>query len=163
MICEGSKVAYVGDGGGRDEGLSVEDQGQVLALAGPNSCHVLWHTGARTGAITLAAFHDLVEQAQPAPDALDDSLSYGPLMSISVKATYERKGGVGLLNALNKAGHLVGFEQIAEDALSMVATRLRQDISFRSVLAELDTDDGEDFLQLTAAVLLRDAFGGHDG
>lgn len=155
MIREGSRVAYVGDG---DDGLVPGDQGKVLANAGQAN-HVMWSTGVRAGEVTLTHEHDLVCQRQA---ARYEDLESGSLVTISVRNTWDRAGAVGLLNALNEEGHLATFAPIAEEAIRMVASRIRQDPSIGEVLARLDPDEGAEFVSFAATCLLRDAFGEGD-
>lgn len=149
---DGARVAYAGDG---DDGLSVDDRGKVLS-AGMSGSHVLWSTGSRTGEITLTANHDLVpvEGARIVYDDLDS----GCLVTFAVRDVHNRRGAAGLLNAMNDEGHLATTAALAEEALALVATRLRQDPSFKEVLAQLEPDDGAEFVTFAAAVILRDAF-----
>jgi len=152
-IPEGARVSYCGDGG---DGLVIDDKGKVLSAAGSGS-HVMWSTGKRKGEITLTANVDLVATRTV---AYEDDLDSGGLVSVAVRDTYDSGGEVALLNALNEEGHLATFAPIAEEALQMVASRIRQDPSIREVLAQLDDDEGSGFVALAASVLLRDAFGG---
>lgn len=152
-IPEGARVSYVGDG---DDDLAVGDKGKVLSAAGSGS-HVLWSSGARAGDITLTANMDLISSRTV---DYDDSLDTGCLVSVAVRETYDRGGEAALLNALNEEGHLATFAPFAEEALQMVASRIREDPSIREVLGQLEPDEGAEFIHLAASVLLRDAFGG---
>lgn len=147
---EGQRVSYVGD---TDNGLSVGDRGKVVSSDG-NASHVLWMTGAKAGEIVLHDHFDLVVSSNLPTDNFDSGL-----VSFSVRQTFERYGSVGLLNALNEEGHLATFTDIAEDAVTMVASRIRQDPSFQEVLGHLEPEEGDDVVVLAASVLLRDAFG----
>lgn len=151
---EGQRVAYCGDG---DHGLQVGDRGKVLSAAG-NHSHVMWTTGARSGEVTLTDNLGLVTSTHAAQTY--DDLDAGSLVTIAVRDVYDNEGGVGLLNALNEEGHLATFAPIAEDAVSMVAGRIRQDPSIQEVLAHLDPDEGDEFVVFAASILLRDSFGG---
>lgn len=158
MIREGAKVSYVGDG---DDDLAVGDRGKVISVAGSSASHVLWSTGKRLGQITLCDDADLV--ATPKAAALTyDGLDSGSLVTIAVRDTYDAAGEVGLLNALNDEGHLASLSQIAEEAVQIVASRLRTDPSMTEVLASLEPEEASAFVSFTASVLLRDAFGGTD-
>lgn len=154
MIPEGTHVSYVGDGVGREAGLALDDRGKVVAST-PTHSHVSWKTGALAGGIVLVANHDLVETRQAV--ARDDSLD-GPLVATAVQQTYEEGGARRLLASLTQEGHTAGFAAIAEEVFSLVATRIRQDPSFRSVLAQLDHTAGDDLVSLASVALLRDAF-----
>jgi hypothetical protein len=153
---EGQRVAYVGDG---DHGLQPGDCGKVLSSAGTAS-HVMWATGARAGEVILLSNMDLV--ASSAGARTYDDLDGGHLVTIAVRDVYDVRGEVGLLNALNEEGHLATFAPIAEEAISMVAARIRQDPSIQEVLSHLDPDEGAEFVAFAASVLLRDSFGGDE-
>jgi hypothetical protein len=88
----------------------------------------------------------------------DDGLD-GPLVSIAVRDTYEREGTTGLLNALNRDGHLAFFEEVAKEAVFMIQSSIRDDASFRPILAQLSAEEASDLINLSASTLLRDAFG----
>lgn len=152
MIPEGVSVRYVGDALGKDAGLALDDHGKVVS-ATPTHSHVIWRTGARSGEITLTANLDLVAERQQTDDALD-----GPLVSISAKSVYERGGATALLNAMIDDGHTADFGVIAQEALALVQARIRQDPSFRNVLAALDVEESADLVSLASVSLLRDAF-----
>lgn len=147
---EGQRVSFVGD---TDNGIAVGDRGKVVS-AETGASHVLWMTGARAGEILLHDHFDLVVSSNLPTDNFDSGL-----VSFSVRQTFDRYGSVGLLNALNEEGHLATFTEIAEEAVTMVASRIRQDPSFQEVLAHLDPEEGDDVVILAASVLLRDAFG----
>lgn len=151
-IIDGQQVAYAGDG---DDGLLPDDRGEVLS-AGSTGSHVKWRTGAQAGRITLTANFDLVPMGG-ARISYDDFES-GSLVTFAVKETFEHRGAIGLLNALNDEGHLASLEALAEEALALVARKLRDDPSIREVLAHLDDDDGSEFVSFTATCLMRDAF-----
>lgn len=155
MIPEGSHVSYVGDGVGRDQGLTLDDRGQVVAAAGQAS-HVVWKTGSLKGKITLTPNLDLVA-VRTVPEG-DDSLD-GPLVSMAVRQTYEERGARGLLTKLATQGHTSGFASIADEALALVTSRIRSDPSFRVVLGSLDEDEGSDLVSVAAVTLLRESFG----
>lgn len=154
---EGQRVAFVGD---PQDGLQVGDCGKVLSSAEEGS-HVLWSSGSRTGEVFLVENLDLVTSGAT-PRTYDD-LDSGSLVTIAVRDVYEGMGHVGLLNALNDEGHLATFAPIAEEAMQMVAARIRQDPSIGEVLASLDSDEGQEFVTLAVSVLLRDAFGYEEG
>ncbi len=154
FLAERTRVSYVGE---EDNGLSVGDTGKVISAAGSGS-HVLWATGAREGDITLEHNMNLVANGQAY--AYADDISSGTLVSISVRSVYERRGSAGLINALNDEGHFATFAPIAEEAVRHVASQIKDDPSIREVLAQLDPEEGAEFVSLAASVLLRDAFGG---
>lgn len=150
---EGQRVSYVGDG---DHGLQIGDRGKVLSSAESSHSHVMWTTGARAGEVTIIRNFDLVTSStEPSYDDLDA----GSLVTIAVRDTFDSRGHVGLLNALNEEGHLSTFASIAEEAIQTVAASIRQDPSIQEVLAVLDPDEGDEFVAFASSVLLRDAFG----
>jgi len=149
---EGSQVAYVGFGVG---GLVIGDLGKVLAGAGSGS-HVVWATGAAVGQIVLIPNEDLVVSRTAV--ITDDSLDCGPLVAIAVRDVYDGYGEVGLINALNDAGHLAGFTEIAEEALEWVVGKIGNDPSVLEALSHLDVDEARDVLGCMATTLLRDSF-----
>jgi hypothetical protein len=151
-IPEGERVAYIGEPRG---GLDVDDRGRVVSAAGSGS-HVQWATGPAKGQITLESNSDLVSVRSR--DADDDNLD-GPIVSIAVRDTYEREGTTGLLNALNRDGHLAFFEEVAREAVHVVQSSIRNDPSFRPILAQLSADEASELINLSTATLLRDAFG----
>jgi hypothetical protein len=155
---EGARVSYVGYG--TRDGLALEDSGKVL-LSSATASHVLMATGQRSGDICLVANDDLVvtRAASTSASELDDSLSEGSLVTTAARDTFDRYGSVGLINALNAEGVLSCFDGIAEEALGLVAARIRHDPAIRCVLAELDDEDAEEVVQHATATLLRDAFG----
>jgi hypothetical protein len=153
MIAEGAQVSYVGD----DDDLEVGDTGKVLSDAGMGS-HVLWSTGKKSGEITLVHDIELV-QTEGARISYDDSFESG-LVSVAVREVYDLGGSVALLNALNDEGHLATFAQIAEEAMALVTSRIREDLSMVEVLSALDPDEGSEFVALATTALLRDAFSG---
>lgn len=154
MISEGASVRYIGDGFGREAGLVLDDQGKVVAST-PTHSHVSWRTGALSGQVVLISNMDLVvaREATVTDDALD-----GKLVTISARQAYEAGGARRLLSVLSSSGHTTGFASIAEEVFSLVASRIRQDPSFRLVLAELGDDEASDLVSLASASLLRDAF-----
>src|SRR5690606_9284029 len=154
---EGQRVAYVGDG---DHDLLPGDRGKV-ASAERDASHVLWTTGAQAGNIIFHSNFDLISEGKGSRPTTVDSLD-GPLVSVAVRDTFERFGSTGLLNALNDEGHLSAFSGIAEEALEMVATKVRQEPAFREVLAQLEPEEGDEVVILASLALLRDAFGEED-
>lgn len=155
---DGEKVSYVGDP--TKEGLRIGDEGQALSVTEACS-HVMWATGARTGQVDLVDNEDLVSRGggRVAGSVFDDSVSHAGLVTVAVRETYDTDGGVGLLNALNEAGHLASLEAVADEALAFVCAQVRSDPAFSSVLGQLDESEAADFVSLTATSVLRDAFG----
>lgn len=154
MIREGCKVAYVGHPGE----VAIGDVGKVLSDQG-NASHIQWLTGASKGRITGPWAHaDLVEQ-QSTTASIDDSLDDGTLVTVAVREVYDDSGDLGLLAALNEAGHLATFTELADEAMLVVAHHIRRDPAFSAVLSALDTDEADRLVGLTASYLMRDAFG----
>lgn len=155
---DGQRVSYVGL---PLNGSSVGDVGKVLSASGA-ACHVLWTSGARQGQVDLVIDDCLVPvrstKTSTIADALDDSLHFESGLVMSAAAIYEAEGAAGVINAMNEAGHLAGLSSIADDALTLVATRIREDEGIAAHLSSLDADERDQVIALTSAVLLRDAF-----
>lgn len=153
---EGQRVAYVGDGG---NDLKPGDRGKVLS-AEAGAAHVLWMSGEQTGSIIFHDNYDLVAQSS---DSSYDTDFYGsPLVTTAVRKVYDKGGSVGLLNALNEEGHLAVFTPIAEEAMSIVAARIKEEPAFIEVFNHLDSEEADGFVNLASWVLLRDAFSEED-
>lgn len=150
---EGAFVAYVGDS---DE-IAVGDRGRVVST-GAGACHVSWKTGAREGEITFHPFNELVLEARAR--TTDDSLDSGGLVTFAVRDTLDENGTEGLLNAMNAEGHLGNFGNVAEEAIALIANRVRQDPSFIEICAQLDNDEYDALIALATSTIIRDAFGG---
>lgn len=158
-MSEGQKVAYVGD----DVMVGVGTLGKVLASAG-SAQHVQWLDGARTGQVDLIPADDLVpyRMAQRNEDGsvaaqFEATLDMPSMVTVSVRDTYDTYGEEGLLNALDDAGHLATLSEYANDAISTVAGRLRQDPTFALVLGQLDEFEAESLLVRVAVGLLAPA------
>lgn len=152
---EGQRVSYVGDG---DHGLQPGDRGKVLS-AEADSAHVLWTTGRQAGNLLFHDNYDLVAEGAGRDSTHTIDSFHEPLVSTAVRSTFDRYGSAGLLNALNEEGHLAVFAPIAEEAIQMVAARIREEPAFQEVLAHLDPQEGDEVVSVAAFVLLRDAFG----
>lgn len=161
---EGHLASYVGDG---HDGIPLGAQGEVLSRAG-SGAYVKWVTGSRQGVIDLVDTEDLVGVPQrrqrtavalPPSDDLDDSLEVGFMPTTAAVQTQEEQGAPGLLSMMASQGRLRGLTNMAEEVLSVVAHRVRQDANVREVTAQLDPDQAEDLIQLTALSLLQNAFG----
>ena len=109
------------------------------------------------GQITLMANSDLVIM-HPEYDGSSDSLD-APIVTISARDVYDRSGPTGLLNALHVEGHLKFFEPLVQEAIERIASSIRDDPSFRPILAELGREEGDQLVSLATSTLLRDAFG----
>jgi hypothetical protein len=149
---EGGHVTFVGDEFSGHH-LSVGDQGKVLANGGSGS-HVLWATGELEGKITLTANADLLP--------VDDTSTYqreGHIVSLSVRQVFDRRGAGGLYRVLAEEGHLAAVAPAAEEALSFVTSRLREDPAVQEVLGHLDDDEADGFVSFAALAMMRETFG----
>jgi hypothetical protein len=152
-MIEGEEVTYVGPD---TDQVHQGARGQLLAYASHDVAHVLWDTSKTA---SLVEVEDLTPARPITATVLDDSLEVGGLSTFAVRATFDAQGEYGVLNAMAQLGHLGAFGVIAEEALAVVASRIRQDPSFREVLSHLDEEEGESVLRLASACLIRDAFG----
>jgi hypothetical protein len=154
---DGDPVFYAGRS--VTAGAAVGDEGDVLAVAG-RAVHVKWTTGARAGLVSTEHEMDLEpRRAGVRDDHLVDSLELGSLSVHAAREVYDEQGAAGVLQTMAEQGHLAGLAGLADEALSVVAARVRADPSFRAVTAVLDDDEGEALVRLASAVLLRDALG----
>lgn len=159
MMREGVKVAYMG---AETDGLAVGDQGRVIMVDGP-VCHVLWSTGTKAHQASAHYESSLAVFSAVGVDAsLDDSLDVGGLVTFSARNSFDTGGSMQVVAEMADAGHLASFADIAEEALSLVAARVRQDPSFRMVAADLDEEEAEQVVRYASACLIRDAFGSED-
>jgi hypothetical protein len=159
VLREGSRVSYVGPPSDR---LAMGDQGRLLSVSGSVG-HVMWESGACQGQTSAHYDIDLATTgSQGVQASIEDSLEVGGLVTFAVRDAYDTGGEVGVLNALAESGHLASFGDIAEEALTLVSTRIRRDASFQAVLADLDPEEAEGVLRLASACLIRDAFTSED-
>lgn len=157
MITDGSRVRYIGP---EDGPLRHHDQGSVLATSG-NAAHIQWRTGALAGQVLLHdiyALEPLTARQGAVEEALDDSLDVAGLGTFTARQIYDENGPSGLLNAMADAGKLAIFQDIAEDALTLVAERIRTSPSFTALAAHLDDDEADQMIRLASVALIRDAF-----
>lgn len=159
MMREGAKVAYTGTETG---GMAVGDRGKVVVVDG-TVCHVLWTSGSKEHQITPHYESSLVSISATSDFGLDDSLEVGGLMTFSARNSFDAGGSVQVVDEMAEMGHLASFSEIAEEAIALVAARVRQDPSFRAVTAELDEDEADEVFRLASACLIRDAFKEDDG
>lgn len=155
---DGQKVSFTG----LDEnGLAYGDKGQVIS-ADEGYSHVLWSTGSRTGAVMIVDHSDLAASGRQVEaamdDGLEDSLEVGSLDVTAAREIFDETGEIGLLNTMSEQGHLASFAAIAEEAATLISTRIRNDPSFRAVAAHLDDDEADRLVNLAQAILVRDAF-----
>jgi hypothetical protein len=151
MFRDGQRVAYVGFG---NDWVLPGNEGLVLT-ANATYADVKW----QRGHITSTPIEDLapVGVGMSVEATLDDSLDYG-LEVLAVSETMDQEGAEGLLNRMASTGHLQRFREIAEEALDLVASRVRRDPSFQAVLASLPEEEGESLVRLASTALIRDAF-----
>jgi hypothetical protein len=152
MFKEGQKVAYTG----LDiDGLSLGVEGKVLVLS-PGAAHVSF----TNGTIAAIPFYDLtpLKKSHSVKDELEDSLEMG-LTTFAARDVFDMGGEMAVLSAMAESGHLAAFDEIAEDAISMVSNRIRQDVSFKSVLSQLDEEESESVIRYAAVSLIQDIFG----
>lgn len=153
---EGQQVTYVGPS---VEGLGQGERAHLLAFESKASAHIQ----VTSGNIYLVDLDDLTTaRTAAAHDDLEDSLEVGGLSSFAVRDVYDNGGSIGVLDTMAQLGHLAAFSGIAEEALTMVSARIRQDPSFREVLGHLEPEEGEAVLRLAVGCLVRDAFDGDD-
>lgn len=154
MMRDGAQVIFAGY---PTEGIDIGDTG-VVFQAGTTGSHVRWKTGARKGQIDLVANDDLTVNGTDR-SVLDDSLEGGLTGRLEVRSVYERRGVVGVLNLMNEEGHLAAFDGYAEEALALIAARIRHDPSFIEVSSSLEPHETDELVEFATAQLLRDAFG----
>jgi hypothetical protein len=157
---EGQAVSYVGDG---QQGLSLGDHGRLLAFASKTAGHIHWLDGNLRGQVTV---HELGQEVLPASnkftaaqDGLEDSLEVGPVQHTSARSVYDTEGSAGVLSMLASAGHMANFEEIADDVHAFAQQRIRQEASFREVLAQLDDYEQDELVVMASKLVLRDALG----
>lgn len=157
MIRESAKVTFTGADG---EGPTLGDQGRVLSADG-GVCHVLWSTGAVAHQVTAHYESSLALAGRQVTDhGLEDSLEVGGLVTFSARNIFDTGGSPAVVNQMAEMGHLGSFRDIAEEAIALVAARVRQDPSVRAVTSALEDDEAEDVVRLASACLIRDSFGG---
>lgn len=157
MLYDGCRVEYTGT---RDGSLKQGDQGSILVVSG-HCAHVQWKTGSVAGQVLPVDTVDLeaLGRRQGAvEEALDDSLEVSGLGTFTARQIYDEGGPHTLLNAMADAGKLSAFQGIAEEALALVAERIRASASFAALSSHLDDDEADEMVRLASAALIRDAF-----
>jgi hypothetical protein len=157
MLYDGCRVEYTGTMAGS---LNPGDQGSILVTSG-HCAHVQWKTGSLAGQVSLVDTLDLMSLGSrqgSVEDALDDSLEVSGLGTVTARQIYDEGGSHALLNAMADAGRLASFREIAEEALALVAGRIRTSASFLALASHLDDDEAEEMVRLASAALIRDAF-----
>lgn len=164
FLREGFTVSYIGDDA---DGLSLGDKGQLLAFANDRQshAHVQWHTGARTGQITMTAVDDIDNSSQKYQrhDDLADSLEVGPMTVTGAREVFNSAGAEGTLVHLAAEGHLIGLATIADQALDWTCAKIRTETTFMTAIAALDPDEQEEIIHMAACTALRDTYGEVDG
>lgn len=152
---EGAQVSWVGP---ESDGYEVGDTGSLLAFSSASYAHVSWATGLNAGQTDLVSIDDLSTGHVASRDLLADSLDEGGLVSFSARQVMDTEGEAGVLNTMASMGHLTAFSSIAEDVLNQVTAKIRQDPSFRAVMAQLDDEEADALVRLATTCLVRDAF-----
>lgn len=153
---EGRRVQFVGDA----EGLALGEVGRLLS-AGPTHSHIRWNSGPKKGSISLIPNDDLVPfraAVGEIGEEVDDDLETGTLVTVSAREVVDEGGIPALLNTMVIEGHLSTFGPAVDEAVGLLAAKLRTDPSMREVLAELEEDEGEALIYRATQTLLRSAF-----
>jgi hypothetical protein len=158
-VPEGARVAYAGL---PHHDVDIGDEGKVLQSSG-RMCHVIMRTGGKVGQVILVDQGDLTVLAAPR-HAIDDSLLDGSLdeptlVTTAVRSVYDRQGEKGLITALANRGELPDFFEVAEQAVQQVIATVRRDPVMIRVLAELDDEEGENFIQSLAMSAIDEVIG----
>lgn len=152
---EGQRAIYVGAATDYTD-LQPGSRGRILVQA--SATHV--HFQGSSGAVFLVENEDLSPLVRKASqDPLADSLDVGSISVFAVREVFDSEGEMGVIQSMASLGHLAAFGEIAEEAITLISSRIRQDPSFREVLAHLDEEEGESVLRMAAACLMRDAYG----
>lgn len=157
MLYDGCRVGFTGVGAGP---LVQGDQGTVLVTSG-HCAHVQWKTGSLAGQVSLVDTMDvepLGSRQGSVEEALDDSLEVSGLGTVTARQIYDEGGSEALLNAMADAGKLATFREIAEEALTLVAGRIRTSASFLAMSSHLEEEEADEMVRLASATLIRDAF-----
>jgi hypothetical protein len=135
----------------------------VVLDAGNTGCSIRWETGPRTGAVDLVAHRHLVptEGSRSISDEVDFSLDDG-LVSFPAHQVMATRGVSGVYEAMVTEGHLDHLDSVAEEALELVASRLRRDPSFRQVISAVGDDQGDHLVAYATSRFLREALANAD-
>lgn len=162
MIAEGSKVAYAGDDPSQDVGAI----GRVLSVAGSDSVYVRWEGGPKRAQVEPVWVSDLVESQRIGTSALvttssvaesfDMGLEFAGAPGLQVRAVYDEQGEDGLVTALNEGGRLAPMAEHCEEAMNLLASRIRTDPMMMEVLAHLEGDEAQSLIVRVAGLLLSD-------
>lgn len=148
QFSDGQRVVYSGD---PYEGVEVGAIG-VVVQAGYTASSVRW----ADGTFDEVAHHEIAP-VSAARIAEDSDLLGGAIVGFNVRATFEGRGVKGVFNSLSKQGHLSGLEAVAEQLVAQFVAAVRNDPSYIEALNDLDDEDGDDLVSMTAVSLLRDA------
>lgn len=158
MLQDGCRVEYTGHGNGP---LIPGDQGSVLVVSG-HCAHVQWKTGPLADQVSLVDTVDLVllsSRQSDIEESLSDSLEVSGLGSVTARRIFDDGGSQALLSAMVEAGSLASFQDVAEDALALIAGRLRNSSSFMGITSHLDEDEIDTMVNLASTALIKDALG----
>jgi hypothetical protein len=149
---DGAHVAYTGP---ETEGLAIGDQAIVLE-GGPRKSHVRWVTGSAASSFSYINNSYLVVGA-----SLDGITSAGDvagkLVRFAVRETYDDGGPSAVIRQLRREGHGAFLDAIGEEAVRLVAGRVRQDPSVIEVLGSLNEDEGMEFVSAVSLTILQQA------
>lgn len=163
MITEGRRVKYAGD----DPFQDVGSFGRVVALSGM-AAHIMWENGPKSGSLELTDLNDLIEveagQLAASGTPLSTSAQYDLSLDmmnpgIEVRATLEEGGVEGLLNTLSESGHLAVLAVYADEAIGMLAARIRQDPGLIDVLSQLSPEEETSLVAKVASSMLAESMG----
>lgn len=112
-------------------------------------------TGAKQNEILLLKTIDLVAPTAANTNIVESAIWDTRLVTFAVAREYEEKGPKGLIRRLEAEGHL--NTDIGEKAITEASRSLRNDPSIREVMAELDSDDAEDFLSYAVKAVITEA------
>lgn len=166
MFHEGQMVTSVGDG---NDGIPLGAHGRILALASNGAGHVQWMTAPLTGQVSFVPIlEDSVApssrrtQASLTLDGLEDSLEVGPIHTTGARHLMVTGGPASVIQSLASSGAMAETGDLAEEALALVESRLRQTASLQQQLSELDEEDRNEIYRMASHELLSQAFGGSD-
>jgi hypothetical protein len=152
------KVMYAG---AEKDGLVPGVRGHVLSRTAAYA-HVQWTEGSCQGDVGIYALADLDMDAASEPGSitasLDDSLEVGSFVSMaSAREAYEDLGGGGLVTHLAAGGYLSVYSSLAEEALTIVASRLQQDPVLQCLTASMDPAESDEVYRLAARTLMNES------
>lgn len=146
---EGDSVSYVGDG---LDGIEPAT-GQLMSFVSNTHAYVQWKTGARLREIDMVDLDDLVPMASEA--TLQTRAVISPF---GCRVVMAREGEEGVVNYLASVRQIGTWERIAADAYRFVQDRLKVDASMELPYEQLQPEEVQRVIAVSAQVLLRDAF-----